>query len=168
MWNYWLILEESTLQTLIETFIIPEYFIELTNKLKIISSGGNRNVPKRIESFFSFFIYGHLSPFLQNSVWVLIDGDKDGEAIRENFINSFCSSDKKWEEHNFILLEKAKLEDYYPEHISKKLNGNNKIELVNEFIIWLNNNNGAKEYLISNFKILWELLNKISNYIKEE
>lgn len=115
LWDGWLILEESSAQTIIETYLIPWFVKNLRPpRLKIYSASGRSKVKKRFDDFNSLFVFVYLQKEIyKNKAWVLIDGGDDEKddinQLKEKYVK------KGWREDQFLQFSKHDFEEYYPE-----------------------------------------------------
>lgn len=113
LWEKWLFLEESSIETIVKEFLIKWFTPGLIGKLRTFSTNGIEGIIPKFENFNRLFLYMHLEPIYKNMAWVLIDnGEREKEIIsklREIFIPS------GWDRENFINLSKKDFESYYPE-----------------------------------------------------
>lgn len=116
LWEAWLILEESSAETIINDFLIPWFVPELKDKLKTISSNGIGNVDKRAKAMNEFFIYSHLTPIYNKRCFILVDGDEAGKQVIDKFKQSFSNNESKDESEMFFKnLNEQFFENYYPQ-----------------------------------------------------
>ncbi len=112
LWKGWLILEESSAETIINELLIPWFCPELKGQLCSVSAKGNSRAKSQFNALAQQFVYVHLTPIYQNKAWVILDKGKEGEK----FINELKASyQDKWEGSNFRNWSKAEFEQYYPE-----------------------------------------------------
>ncbi len=183
----WIILEESTAETIINELLIPWFCSGLIGKVRTISSRGNSNVPEYAHALETMFLYTHLSPIYKGKSWVIIDGDEPGKELREKFIEKYTGRISSiWSEENFILLNESDFEHYYPPKFADKIEEIQVIEnktrlnskekskqkqpikkqLVNEIKKWKEEDEqGAKQEFKESAKHVIDLLKKIEKEI---
>lgn len=176
LWEGWLILEESSAESIIKKFLIPWFCPNLIDKLGTISARGYTNSENVLNAVYSTFLTIHLSPEYLNKAWVLLDGGKsETEKIKE-FKNCFCNSDVPWFENNFLQLEKHDFELYYPErfknNVDNALNesGENKKKMKKELLIevidWINEDeDAAKSEFEKSAKEVIDILKEIESQL---
>lgn len=111
-WDYWLFLEESSAQTIIE-YLINWFVPALKNKIYIYSCKGIGNVERRLMEFNSLFVYLNLSQIYQNKAWVLVDSGQNELEIINKLKTDYAK--KGWKSRNFQNLSKHNFEEYYPD-----------------------------------------------------
>ncbi len=117
LFSAYLLLEESTAETVIRDFLIPQFVPELVGKIKTISCGGVSEIEPRFIDFQRLFVFIHASSIYKNKAWIIADGDADGkeniERVRKNF--------KDWPKEHFLNFERDNFEDYYPDLFQNKV-----------------------------------------------
>lgn len=113
----YLILEESSAESIINNLLIPNFVPELAGKLKTISAGGVDNLNRRASDFWSLFVYLHNNPVYKNRAWVVADGDKQGIDV----INKLKEASKSWPKEHFINLTQENFERYFPTQFQSKV-----------------------------------------------
>lgn len=175
LFSSYLILEESSAETLIRDFLIPLFYPSLQGKLKTIAASGADDLSPRFHDFLRLFVYIHQNPIYKSRVWVIADGDDAGKK-NIDFIKSKFPS---WSPDHFINLGKNNIEEYYPdpfrerfislvqEH-DKQKKRDLKRSLTLEFISFVQNNTqNAKELLKECCKELLEILSDIEKALKK-
>lgn len=79
----WLLLEESSMESLIRRFLLPMFCPNLQGKLRTVSARGETNVPASFEDFHRLMVYARLSPIYYQRCWVAIDAGNRGAGIIE-------------------------------------------------------------------------------------
>ncbi|MBW8619123.1 MAG: AAA family ATPase [Hyphomicrobiales bacterium] len=139
----WLILEESSAQSIIN-FIIGYEFKSLIN-LKLISAGGISKVDKTFEDFRSIFVFANLEPVYSGRAWVVVDGDNVGKDVTARLQECYK---KNWNESHFRCWTEENFEKYYPTEFNreiarvldipdKKLRQSEKVKLGHSVREWL-------------------------------
>ncbi|MBP7283492.1 MAG: AAA family ATPase [Leptospiraceae bacterium] len=124
----WLILEESSAQKIIESFLIPWFVLELQNQIRVIASNGFQNVEDKFIFLHNHFLFIHLQNNIYlNKAWVIIDAGLEEEEVIKSLKNKFCDGENKlWKENHFLNWKEHDFESYYPIHFKER------IELVNQ------------------------------------
>lgn len=117
VWEKWIFFEESSIESLVNQFLIPFFVPELAGKVKTFSSNGKDQIEPKFDNFNNAFVYAHLTPAYLNKAWVIID---DGESERE-IIEKLRVRYSSWDPENFIQLSRHDFEDYYPARFSDKV-----------------------------------------------
>jgi AAA15 family ATPase/GTPase len=147
LWKGYLILEESTAETIIRDFLIPQFFPKLKVQLKTIAASGNADVEPRFIDFLRLFVFIHTGASYKDRAWVVTDGDESGKSAIESLKKKFAT----WPDKHFRSFSQKQFENYYPnsfQHKAKEVlllpNGadrqKRKGELVKEVVAWANNN----------------------------
>ncbi len=110
LFKSYIILEESSAETLIRDFLIPEFTPSLKNKVKTIAATGADDLKARFTDLGRLFVFVHQSPIYKYKVWVMADGDSTGKRNIQSLQDSFTS----WPKNHFINFSKNNIEDYYP------------------------------------------------------
>lgn len=108
----WIFLEESSAQTIIETYLIKWFAKKLDGAIKILSCDGVSKVSPKFEDINRLFLFTHLEPMYKNRAWVLVDGDGVGKAAVATLKAAYTPSG--WKEENFRSFSKTDFELYYP------------------------------------------------------
>lgn len=174
LWDGWLILEESSAETIIRKYLIP-WFTPLLSNIRTLSANGINKVEPIFEDFNRLVLFTHLERAYTNKTWVRVDGDSIGNETVTNLQKKY----KTWEKDRFGCFNKGQFEWYYPidfhqrvENVlsikdNKKRREEKRI-LLEDVINWLNQDESrAKEALstsaadiISELKLIQaELLN---------
>lgn len=112
----WLILEESSAQSIIN-FIIRYEFKSLIN-LKLLSAGGISKVEKTFEDFRSIFVFANLEPVYSGRAWVVVDGDNVGKDVTARLQECYK---KNWNESHFRCWTEENFEKYYPTEFNREI-----------------------------------------------
>lgn len=175
LFSSYLILEESSAETLIKDFLIPLFYPSLQGKLKTIAAAGADDLSPRFHDFLRLFVYIHQNPIYKSRVWVIADGDDAGKK-NIDFIKSKFPS---WSPEHFINLKKNNIEEYYPEQFKerfasiigehdKQKKRELKRALTLEFISFVQKDTeNAKELLKESCKELLEILSDIEKTLKK-
>jgi len=110
MFDGWLILEESSAETVIRRFLIPQFVPKLINVLGIIAAMGYIQAENQFTVLAQNFLYLHLTPAYKKKIWVIIDAGEDESQVVERLRNSF----KGWPPEHFDQFGKHNFEEYYP------------------------------------------------------
>lgn len=120
LWSGWLLLEESSAETIINSFIIPWFFPKLQGKLRTLSTNGCNNLKYRLDKLHDLFLYLHLTPIYKNKTWVIVDnGQSESDELSK--IKETYVSKHSWKSENFIQLTHHEFESYFPKVFSKEI-----------------------------------------------
>jgi hypothetical protein len=173
LFEAYIILEESSAETVIRDFLIPNLVPSLYNKIKTIAAKGVDDLKPRVIDFHRLFVYLHTNPIYKNKAWVMADGDDVGQKV----ITDLKATFKSWPDEHFINFSEQNFERYYPHRFSKKartiekLNHNQKSsakkELLDEVMNWslTNREQAVQEFGVSAKEVV-ELLRKIARKLK--
>lgn len=150
LWDGWLFLEESSIETIINKYLIPWYVPELIGKIRTFSSGGYTGVRKKFEAFKNVFVFVHLNENYQGKAWVVLDGGENEEKVIKKMQNDF----KDWGNSHFRNLKYHDFEDYYPQSFEDKIDKLKKFE--------------GEDKRKAKRKLLLELIDYIENSDKED
>jgi predicted ATP-dependent endonuclease of OLD family len=128
LWDGWLILEESSAETIIKKLLIPWFCPKLKKQLCTVSAKGNSQAKSQFNALSQQFIYIHLTPLYENKAWVVLDGDDKGIKFIDDLKNKYST----WEKSHFRTWSEPAFEQYYPERFSKKVAELDSIEDANE------------------------------------
>lgn len=119
----WLVLEESSAQRIIESFLIPWFVPKLTNQIRIIATNGFQNIEDKFTSLQNHFLFIHLEKEIYlNKAWVIIDGGEKEKKVIQDLKNKFCIGENKyWKEDHFLNFEEHDFEKYYPPYFNEKI-----------------------------------------------
>lgn len=124
LWSAWLILEESSAESIIKEFLIPWFVPSLQSKIRTFSARTLDEVESKFEDFNNLFVFLHLQPAYKNLAWVIVDSGQNEAKIIERLKNTYTRSG--WNANNFLQFSKHDFERYYPikfkEEIDEVLN----------------------------------------------
>jgi len=175
LWKGWLILEESSIERIINDFLIPKFTPRLVGKLRTISAQGVDSVEIKFRDLDRLFLFTYLSPAYKNKVWVVIDNCDKGGKIIDSLKKDYVKSG--WNDGNFITLTNDNFEDYYPINFKSSVdtilamsNGKNKQEekkkLLESVLDWIKKDEGfAKKEFEKSAKEIIDILKKIEKNI---
>lgn len=110
LWKGWLILEESSAESVILRCLIPWFTPSLNGVLRTIAARGIAKVEPKFEDFDRLFLFTHLEAVYHNRAWVAVDGDEPGCEAMSNLRSRY----KTWDPNQFITLKEEDFERYYP------------------------------------------------------
>lgn len=116
LWDAWLILEESSAERIIGSFLIPWFVPELQGRIRTVAAGGTGNVEPSVEDFRRLFLFTHLEEVYRQRAWVVVDGDDTGRSVVERLRELYGAS---WPADHFVALREPAFERYYPPRFSK-------------------------------------------------
>jgi len=119
LWNAWLILEESTAESIINDILIPKFTPGLKSKLGTIAAKGIDDVTLKFERLYTDFLFIHLMPKYLNKAWVIVDNDLNGKKVIRKLKSAFAASE--WNENTFQNFSKSNFEEYYPKRFKKDI-----------------------------------------------
>ncbi|MTJ15281.1 ATP-binding protein [Anabaena sp. UHCC 0187] len=172
IWDTWLILEESSAETVIRDFLIPNFVPKLQGRLKTCSSKGVDKVRARIEALTSLCLFLHLQDSFKDRIWVLIDGGENEEKIIRDLKNSY----KSWNEDHFLQLKEHEFENYYPEEFkdevlkikdSEDKRESKRVLLKKVKQWWIENPEDAKESFCKSAYEIIEILQNIEDSLNK-
>jgi AAA15 family ATPase/GTPase len=109
LYKGYLILEESSAESIINRILIPLFVPFLSYKLKTISANGVGNLKTSAIDFGRMYVYLYTNPVYANKTWIVADGDPDGQRSIKELKKHFKKNTahlSNWKAKNF--------EDYYP------------------------------------------------------
>lgn len=112
LWSAWLILEESSAETIIKEFLIPWFAPDLQSKIRTFSADGIDKVIPKLADFNNLFVFLHLQPAYKNLAWVIVDSGQNEAKIIERLKNTYTRSG--WNADNFLQFSEHDFERYYP------------------------------------------------------
>jgi hypothetical protein len=118
LWAGWLILEESSAESIIKNVLIPKFVPGLIGRLGTLAAGGNERVKSTFTDFERLVLFTHLEPVYRDRAWVLIDGDERGVDIIQQLRETYGPT---WQEQQFRTLSKHNFEEYYPERYGREV-----------------------------------------------
>jgi len=176
LFDFYLILEESTAELVIRDFLIPNFVPHLYNRLRTIAAAGTDDLESRVIDFIRLFVFIHTSPAYYKKAWVIADGDETGK----NCINNLQEKFKTWPKNHFITLKNDAFENYYPERFNSEVESVlamphgqkkqlKKKELVLKVMEWAfsNRNEAVKEFKTSAKEVI-DLLKIIGKSVKNK
>ena len=89
MFDGWLILEESSAETVIRKFLIPHFAPKLINVLGFIAAKSFERVENQVTELEQNFLYLHLTPVYKERIWAIIDGGKSENEVINVFNKNF-------------------------------------------------------------------------------
>jgi energy-coupling factor transporter ATP-binding protein EcfA2 len=171
IYKYYLILEESSAESLIKNFLIPQFTPSLNIQLKTIAASGADDLKARFHDFQRLFVFIHTTQIYHNRAWVIADGDTAGKRN----IHELKARYKSWDKDNFINLSRSNIEDYYPVQFQdevaeifaikdKTQKKKAKENLIKTVISWCSNDpQTAKQEFKDSASEIISLLEKIEN-----
>lgn len=112
----WLVLEESSAQTVLEGAILPIFKPKLS-ALRLVSASGAGNVPKTLRALEHMVLFAHLAEHERHRAWVLVDGDQAGADAIGTLQRDFPT----WPAGRFRTLSRRHIEDYYPSRFEQQV-----------------------------------------------
>lgn len=154
LWKGWLILEESSAQTIID-FLIKWFCPGLLNKLKVVSAGGVDKVSSKFNAITDLFLFLHLEEMYKNRAWVIVDGGDKEKNLIDEFKRHFVKNDGSgWDNETFSQFSEHDFESYYPDTFKAEREkifqiadkGKKKLEksnLIKKVVAWISENEMA-------------------------
>lgn len=174
LWEGWLILEESSAESMIRNYLIPWFAPKLT-RVRTISANGVDRVEPLLDDFLRLVVFTNLQPAYRERTWVRVDNDDRGQNIVSELKNKY----RNWPEDRFRTLNFDQFERYYPQVFTEKVNEVLKIQdrqarrvakkkLLSEVMRWLDEDlprgkdalQASAANLIEDLKIIESQLNK--------
>ncbi len=113
LYEGYLLLEESSAETIINEFLIPNFVPSLQRRLRTMAAQGFNEAEARFNDFVRLFTFLHLEPTYRDRAWVVFDaGNKEAEAVAR-MKAAFVGPDK-WSEQTFRQWSKHDFERFYP------------------------------------------------------
>lgn len=152
LFDGYLILEESSAESIIREILVPHFTPSLNGRLRTVASGGTSNLFERYTSSQSLFLFAHLSPVYKTRCWVRADSDLSGREEIDKLRKSFPTLEKV-----FGNYSKECFEYYYPAHFAsevtrvlavqdKRTRRDEKAKLLKSVLDWARDNpSQAKE-----------------------
>ncbi len=147
LYHAFLILEESSAESIINGILIPFFVPGLAGKLRTVSAMGVDRCTVLLDNFKNLFVFTHLSEMYAHRCWVLLDGDEAGQRVRSAFWGA-----PRYEKYrdNVSCLQQAQFEKYLPERFQTsaaevlmkefpEINGS-KRKLILEVLDWAKGN----------------------------
>ncbi len=116
LWSGYLILEESSAEYIIRTYLIP-YFAPKLSRIRTMSAGGVGNVEPTFSDLNRLTLFLHLEPVYQNKTWVIVDGDDAGRAAVEKLSSRY----REWVTGSFESFAEPQFERYYPAYFATEV-----------------------------------------------
>ncbi|KKM62331.1 hypothetical protein LCGC14_1522770 [marine sediment metagenome] len=113
LWDAWLILEESSAETIIKKYLIPWFVPSLRGRLRTYSARCRSEVKPKVTDFNKLFVFLHLQPIYKNRAWIVIDAGEEEEEVITNLKTMYAAGG--WRPEQFLQFEKHDFEEYYPE-----------------------------------------------------
>lgn len=170
LFDGWIILEESSAETIIRDHFIRWYTPSLLGRIATISASGISNVEPKFESLSTLLLYAHLQSRYRKKAWVLVDGDDVGKSAIERLQIKFSNS---WPRNNFRAFGQSAFENYYPSIFSQKTHETLSIEdkkdrraakakLLKSVLTWISEDDQrAKSEFLSSASEVIEILKEI-------
>ncbi len=175
LYEGYILLEESSAESVIRDFLIPNLFPELYNKLKTISANGVNDLELRVRDFGRLFVFIHTNPMYKNRAWVIADGDTSGKEVIQKLRSTF----NRWPSDHFLNFSKNDFEEYYPKKFRKEVNAALKLkgepkrkakqELIKKVMTWAlkNREEAIQEFNKSAAEVI-QVLKQISKSLKKD
>lgn len=141
LYTAYLILEESSAETIINEVIIPLFYPDLKNKVRTIAAKGAGDVVPKFNDLHRLFLYLHLNEIYVGKAWVIVDGDEAGKKAVAELKDTF----KTWNASHFLNFPHEAFELYYPNRFQEEVK---KIIKVTD----KNNRKKSKEVLLKKVK----------------
>jgi hypothetical protein len=109
LWEGWLILEESSAETVIREHLIRWFAPKLARARTVAARGASR-VEAVFDDFDRLFCYAHLEQRYHGRAWVIADGDDAGTEVIQRLTQRYGS----WAPRHFRTWPKEDFELYYP------------------------------------------------------
>jgi AAA15 family ATPase/GTPase len=142
LYDGYLLLEESSAESIIKDILIPYFTPNLYGRLKTIAAKGVNDLETRFSDFHRLFVFVHTKPIYLKRAWVIADGDEAGKRSISSLVKAFPS----WNKNHFLNFTKNNIEDYYPQRFEQDvkqislLKGEDKRQakskLIGEVIKW--------------------------------
>lgn len=113
----WLMLEESSAESVIRDVLIPNFAPKLAGRLRTFSAGGVGSLEPSVSEFQRLVTFVHLTPVYQDRLWVRADGDEDGRKIIENLQQKFPYLSNP----RANVFSQAQFERFYPDCFNDKV-----------------------------------------------
>jgi len=116
LWSGYLILEESSAEYIVRTYLIP-FFAPKLRHIRTMSAGGVGNVEPAFSDLNRLSLFLHLEPVYKNKTWVIVDGDEAGKATIEKLSSRY----RDWSPGSFDCFSEPQFERYYPAHFAAEI-----------------------------------------------
>lgn len=169
LFEAYLIFEESSAESLVRDFLIPNFVPSLYGRLRTIAARGVDDLDARVSDFNRLFVFIHTSPIYNQKAWVVADGDTAGLECIAKLKQKFES----WPADHFLNFSTKNFEEFYPDRFKSDvkaaltLEGSKKQAAKKSLILkvmdWaLNNHEEAVPAFKSSASEVIELLRSIS------
>jgi predicted ATPase len=111
LWDGWLILEESSAEFIIRSYLIP-WFAPRLGRIRTVAAGGTSKVEPLFNDYNRLFLFAHLEPQYRGRAWVIVDGEPSGNDAIDRLKKAYKNS---WPEEHFRTFSEADFEKYYPQ-----------------------------------------------------
>jgi len=174
LYESYLLLEESSAETVIAQFIVPNIVPELINKVRTIAARGVDDLKVRAVDFGRLFVFVHTNPIYKKRAWIVADGDDAGKAAIDSLKKTFSS----WPLEHFMNFTKGNFEYYYPARFRAKVDAvlklkgpkrsEGKRKLLLEVMDWSlkNRQQAIDEFVVSAAEVI-SILRGISKALKK-
>lgn len=113
LYEGYLLLEESSAETIINEFLIPNFAPSLQRRLRTMAAQGFNEAEARFNDFVRLFTFLHLEPTYRDRAWVVFDaGDEESKAVAR--MKAAFVGPHKWSEQTFRQWSKHDFERFYP------------------------------------------------------
>ncbi|MCP2329397.1 putative ATPase [Hamadaea flava] len=109
LYDGWLILEESSAESIIRSYLVP-WFVPRLTRVRTVSAGGTSKVKALFEDCRRLFLYVHLNQVYRGRAWVIADGEPSGQ----NAIRQLQATYSDWPTEHFRVWSQPEFERYYP------------------------------------------------------
>ncbi|NOS91815.1 MAG: AAA family ATPase [Cyclobacteriaceae bacterium] len=177
LWKGWLILEESSAETIINSYLIPWFVPNLIGKLRTLSSNGYHRAKNKFDKLHEQFLYLHLSPVYKNKAWVILDAGQSESAEIEKMKTLYVEK-HSWNDENFRQFSKHDFENYYPSQFMDQIQKISELKkedrkalkenLLIDTLKWINGNpEEAKKELSISAKEVIDILKQIESSLNK-
>ncbi|MBT0570373.1 ATP-binding protein [Curvibacter sp. CHRR-16] len=108
LWEGWLLLEESSAETIIKDYLIP-WFAPALKRVRTVSAAGVGNVEPIYKDLHRLVLFTHLESTRKTLTWVRVDGDDAGQQALEKLGKTFSLSGDQ-----IKAFDQPQFENYYP------------------------------------------------------
>jgi hypothetical protein len=119
LWEAWLLLEESSAEKVMRSFLIPWFAPSLQSRLRTYSAHSLSEVPTKFSDFNDLLVFLHLEPVYKNRAWVLVDGGVEEAVVVGKLQDTYRQSG--WKDDHFVQLKQHDFERYYPSHFAQQI-----------------------------------------------
>lgn len=173
LYEGWLILEESSAESIIRGYLIP-WFVPRLARIRTVAAGGVDKAAPTFEDFRRLFLFLHLEQQYRDRVWVVLDGDAAGTTVVDGLRETYVS----WRGEHFHTWSKGDFEEYYPARFAERVgevlslpHGKKrkpKRELLKDVQAWCDADPGAaKEAFKESAHEVIEFLNEVDRRLVE-